>query len=146
MRIRVFYGEVKFRIKGWKEIKSLIGKVISEEKNISGDLNFILTNDNHLLKINKEFLKHNYYTDVISFDNTGDSELAHEIYISIDTVKKNSINYNVSYKEELIRVMIHGVLHLCGYEDRSNDEKEKMREREDYWLNIMPENGEEEKI
>lgn len=146
MRIRVFYEEVKFRIKGWKEIKSLIGKVISEEKNISGDLNFILTNDNHLLKINKEFLKHNYYTDVISFDNTGDSELAHEIYISIDTVKKNSINYNVSYKEELIRVMIHGVLHLCGYEDRSNDEKEKMREREDYWLNIMLENGEEEKI
>lgn len=146
MRIRVFYEEVKFRIKGWKEIKSLIGKVISEEKNISGDLNFILTNDNHLLKINKEFLKHNYYTDVISFDNTGDSELAHEIYISIDKVKKNSINYNVSYKEELIRVMIHGVLHLCGYEDRSNDEKEKMREREDYWLNIMLENGEEEKI
>ena len=146
MRIRVFYEEVKFRIKEWKEIKSLIGKVISEEKNISGDLNFILTNDNHLLKINKEFLKHNYYTDVISFDNTGDSELAHEIYISIDTVKKNSINYNVSYKEELIRVMIHGVLHLCGYEDRSNDEKEKMREREDYWLNIMLENGEEEKI
>ena len=146
MRIRVFYEEVKFRIKGWKEIKSLIGKVISEEKNISGDLNFILTNDNHLLKINKEFLKHNYYTDVISFDNTGDSELAHEIYISIDTVKKNSINYNVSYKEELIRVMIHGVLHLCGYEDRSNDGKEKMREREDYWLNIMLENGEEEKI
>ena len=146
MRIRVFYEEVKFRIKGWKEIKSLIGKVISEEKNISGDLNFILTNDNHLLKINKEFLKHNYYTDVISFDNTGDSELAHEIYISIDTVKKNSINYNVSYKKELIRVMIHGVLHLCGYEDRSNDEKEKMREREDYWLNIMLENGEEEKI
>jgi probable rRNA maturation factor len=146
LRIRVFYEEVKFRIKGWKEIKSLIGKVISEEKNISGDLNFILTNANHLLKINKEFLKHNYYTDVISFDNTGDSELAHEIYISIDTVKKNSINYNVSYKEELIRVMIHGVLHLCGYEDRSNDEKEKMREREDYWLNIMLENGEEEKI
>ena len=146
MRIRVFYEEVKFRIKGWKEIKSLIGKVISEEKNISGDLNFILTNDNHLLKINKEFLKHNYYTDVISFDNTGDSELAHEIYISIDTVKKNSINYNVSYKKELIRVMIHGVLHLCGYEDRSNDEKEKMREREDYWLNMMHENGEEEKI
>jgi probable rRNA maturation factor len=134
LSIRIYYDDIDFRVRGWKKITKIILKVISEEKRISGDLNFILTNDTNLKKINVEFLKHNYYTDVISFNYSEGKKIDGEIYISIDTVKRNSINYKVSYKLELVRVIIHGVLHLCGYDDKSPGEKIEIRGREDFWL------------
>lgn len=134
MRIKIFYENINFRLKDWKKIKKLIEKVISEEGNFSGDLNFILADDKLILKINSQFLKHNYHTDVISFNyNQGKNNLG-EIYISIETVKSNSQNYKVSYKDELLRVMIHGVLHLCGLEDNTPKEKEVIHMREDHWI------------
>jgi len=106
-------------------------KVVREEGIVSGDLIFIFTDDVTLGKINWEFLKHNYFTDVITF-NYGDSKILNgEIYISIDRVKENSINYNVSLKNEVLRVMFHGILHLIGLDDNTEDERELMRKRED---------------
>lgn len=137
MRIRVFYDDTDFRIKSWRRIRKLIEKVIAEEGKISGDLNFILTNDKTLKEINIEFLKHNYYTDVICFDYGGKNIISGEIYISLDTVKINARNYKISYNTEIIRVMIHGVLHLCGYDDNEKRKKDEMRGREDYWLTIF---------
>lgn len=134
MSIKIFYDEVDFRLKGWRKAVRLFKKVIGNENRIPGDLNFIITSDNELRKINIEFLKHNYFTDVIAFDNKRDNIISGEIYISIDTVTTNSHNYNVSLNEEVLRVMIHGLLHICGYVDDTEKKRNVMRKMEDSWL------------
>lgn len=101
---------------------------------IPGDLIFIVTDDREIRKINKEFLKHNYNTDVIAFNYNEGNILNGEIYISIETVKKNSVNYKVSSTEEFIRVMIHGTLHLCGYDDKSSVERKIMIQKGEDWI------------
>ena len=106
-------------------------KVIRKEEKDSGDLIFIFTDDETLRKINVEFLNHNYFTDVITFNWGTDALISGEIYISIDRVRDNAINYNVSLKNEILRVMIHGILHLVGFDDRTENEKEGMRFKED---------------
>jgi probable rRNA maturation factor len=132
--IRVFYDETGFRIKNWRKIKKTVEKVIADENRISGDLNFILTNDNILKQINVEFLKHNYYTDVICFDYGVGKTVSGEVYISVETVRLNAKNYKVSYGNEILRVIIHGVLHLCGYDDKNKKGRSGMRVLENYWL------------
>jgi probable rRNA maturation factor len=134
LSIRIFYDETSFRIKSWKKTREAIVKVISGEGKTPGDLNFILTTDKILKTINGEFLKHYYNTDVISFKYGEENLITGEIYISIETVKRNAKNYKVSYTDELQRVLVHGVLHLCGYNDESKEEKMKIRKLEDYWL------------
>jgi rRNA maturation RNase YbeY len=137
LNIRIYYDNVKYRLRGVKRVIRLTEKVIRKEKGLSGDLNFILTTDNKLLKINKEFLKHNYFTDVIAFNYDSGKRFKGEVYISIETVHRNAHNYKVSLRNELMRVMIHGTLHICGYEDNSENEKLLMKEREDYWIEKM---------
>lgn len=135
MKLRIFYDESKYRLKSSKKILRLIEEVIRNENKVPGDLNFIFTTDKELIKINREFLKHNYLTDVIAFENNDENIINGEIYLSIDTVKRNAHNYKVSLREELIRVIIHGTLHLCGYKDKKKEEKEEMNKIENTWLN-----------
>ena len=134
MSIRIYYDETNFRFRGWKKTVKIIQEVIAKEEKISGDLNFIITNDKNLREINVEFLEHDYNTDVISFNYNNGNSINGEVYVSLDRVKENSLNYNVSLKNELLRVIIHGVLHLLGYNDSSEEERSEMRKLEDYWM------------
>ncbi len=134
MKIKIFYDEIDYRLKNSKECLKLIEKVIRSEKKLPGDLSFIITSDDKLIEINREFLDHDYFTDVIAFNNNDEEIVNGEIYISLDTVKKNAYNYKDSLRNELIRVMIHGILHLCGYTDNNLKEKEAMKFKEDKWL------------
>lgn len=136
MKIKIFYDEVKFRLRFSNKIKKLIEKVIREEKKTPGDLSFIFTSDKNIIIINREFLKHDYFTDVIAFSDNDGIIINGEIYISVDTVRNNAINYKVSLKDEIVRVMIHGTLHLCGYSDNGREGKLIMRMKENNWLNI----------
>lgn len=143
MSIRIFYDEIDFRFTGWKKAEKIIRKVIGKEQKISGDLNFIITNDKNLREINVRFLEHDYNTDVITFNNSSENVIRGEIYISLETVKQNSVNYNVSLRNELFRIIIHGVLHLVGYDDKTEKDWRIMKGMEDLWLKEIGESLDE---
>lgn len=136
MNIRIFYDETGYRYKSWLKLKELLKEIISGSKMKPGELSIILTNDDNLRRINVQFLEHDYFTDVITFNYNVNTEINGEIYISMETVANNALNYNVSLYNELTRVIIHGVLHLTGLNDKSEEELKLMRREEDRWLDL----------
>jgi probable rRNA maturation factor len=120
-----------------KALRVFIVSLFKREKTAFTELSIIFCNDNYLLGLNRQFLKHNYYTDILSFplSNPGLPLIA-EIYISIDRVRENAKGSSSSFKEELHRVIFHGILHFCGYKDKTPGDIKKMRAMEDKYLNL----------
>lgn len=137
MAIHFFNEDINQKLKNKRLLKSWINKVISEEEKSIGQINYIFTSDKFLIEINKKYLAHNYYTDIVTFNYCLDNKISGDIYISVETVKNNSIRFNVTYIEELYRVMIHGILHLIGYNDSNDIEKQEMKEKEDFYLALL---------
>jgi rRNA maturation RNase YbeY len=109
-------------------------KVCSCEHKVLGDLNLILCSDDYLLEINRAHLDHDYYTDIITFDYSDGGVVSGDLFVSVDRVKDNATSFNVSFLDELHRVCVHGLLHLCGYGDKSPEDESKMRSKEDEML------------
>ena len=119
------------------DTKKWIKKIADLYERKVGDVNYIFCNDERILEVNNQYLAHDYYTDIITFDYSREGVIAGDIFISLDTVLSNSEKFNTNYHEELHRVMIHGVLHLCGVGDTSEEEEKKMREAEDRALSML---------
>ncbi len=131
-----FFFEEEFELLHQEEIKDWIADVIVSEERSVGDISFIFCDDKYLHDMNIRFLGHDTLTDIISFGNVLGKEVGGEIYISVERVEDNAKEYRETFEDELHRVIIHGVLHFCGYKDKTNDEKEEMRSREDAALAI----------
>lgn len=116
---------------GW--IKTTI---ISEEK-IAGDISFIFCSDAYLLEVNKQYLDHDYFTDIITFDYVEGGIISGDIFISCDRVKENAVEFKTGFDNELSRIIIHGVLHLLGYKDKNKKDKLLMTEKEDFYLKVL---------
>jgi len=119
-------------------VSNWIIEVIKSHNCIIGDLNYLFCDDNYILEVNKTYLQHDYFTDIITFDYCINRVISGDLVISLDTVSSNSVLFSTSYEQELLRVIIHGVLHLIGFDDHSVDEKEQMREMENKALNLFP--------
>jgi probable rRNA maturation factor len=128
--------ELDFSVSKESNIKDWIKKIIRKEGKTCGQLYYFFCDDEHLLNINKEFLNHDTYTDIITFDYSEKKAIAGEIFISIDRVRENAGKYKVTFEKELLRTVIHGVLHLCGYGDKKPADKKKMRAKEDEALEL----------
>lgn len=131
-----FYSETDFQLNNSDELTDWISTIITKEKHEQGDITFVFCDDAYLHKLNVDFLKHDTLTDIISFDNSLGKQVHGEIYISIDRVKENADIYTVSFLDELHRVIIHGILHFCGYKDKSDKDSLLMKTREDEALSL----------
>ncbi|MCB0696939.1 MAG: rRNA maturation RNase YbeY [Chitinophagaceae bacterium] len=129
--------DVKSGLKDKRKLSAFLDKLVRQYRKGKGkvSLTYIFCADDYLLAMNKQFLDHDTYTDIITFDLTGEGEaLAGEIYISTDRISENALKFGVTYNDELHRVIFHGALHLCGFKDKSAADKKKMRDMEDKCL------------
>lgn len=126
------------RISNKNNLKKWITYIIEKEfKKSVGDINFYFTDDSEILEINKKYLAHNYYTDIITFNYCTENSISGDIVISVDTVKSNAKDYNLIFENELHRVIIHGILHLLGFDDSTEEQKKEIREKENWALKIF---------
>ena len=129
-----FHYEINFSLKNKMSISKWIDHTIRTENKITGDINYIFCSDDYLLARNIKYLNHDSLTDIITFNYCEGNKINCDIMISIDRVKENSSIFDTSFLEELYRVMIHGILHLVGYDDKTEKEKNIMRKKEEFYL------------
>lgn len=133
-KIFFFFQDVKLNLEKRIALKKYIQTLFRNEGKKLAYINYIFCNDKTLLDINRQFLSHDFYTDIITFDLSENEFTEAEVYISVDRVKENATKLEVSLKSELHRVIFHGALHLCGYNDKNKADKAKMREKEEFYL------------
>jgi probable rRNA maturation factor len=135
--IHFFFEDVDLHFSSIRKTKSWLKSVIHAEGKVLKELNYIFCSDHFLSAINLQYLNHSTLTDIITFDTSEDNESVEgEIYISVDRVRENAVKFNVTFDRELQRVMVHGVLHLLGYSDKTSQQKKIMRKKEDAYLSL----------
>jgi len=133
-KVHFNYADQKLSLTGKENIKQHIEYLFIKEKKKLEEIRYIFCSDEYLLQINKDFLQHDYYTDVITFDlSEGDATIA-VVYISVDRVKDNAATQQTTFRQEMLRVLFHGALHLCGYKDKSKDQVKEMRNKEEKYI------------
>ncbi|MBV6484496.1 MAG: Endoribonuclease YbeY [Flavobacteriales bacterium] len=137
-----FHSEdVDFHLENEQQIIDWIKNTIQQEAKSATEISYIFCTDEYLYQMNLAYLNHDTYTDIITFDYTENSVVSGDIFISIDRVKENAIKFKTTFKNELSRVIIHGVLHLLGYKDKTPEQKQVMRSKEDFYLTLQSEIG-----
>ena len=134
MKVNFHYDIAKFRLRDSRQIKKNISRIVSDAGMRGGVADIIITSDDKVYEINSEFLGHDYYTDIITFDYNSGKTVNAEIYISAERVRENAAKFGVTYDSEMKRVIFHGFLHLCGYDDSTAEQKKKMSEMEEMYL------------
>lgn len=132
-----FNYETEFEIANEEQYENWLSEVIESEGKTEGEINYIFCDDAYLLEKNIEFLNHDTLTDIISFDYTMGNLISGDIFISVERVKENAADFNVSFDEELRRVMAHGILHYCGYKDKTEADEQLMRGKEDEKIKLF---------
>ena len=134
--VRYFFEDTDFVFKP-KKINNLWLKTVAEsEVKKIGQVNIIFCSDNYILDINQKYLQHDYFTDIITFDYCENDVLSGDLFISVDSVRENAIFYKTEFADELNRVIVHGLLHLIGYDDHSDEDIKMMRSKENYYLEL----------
>jgi probable rRNA maturation factor len=138
MPITFHQADIKFRVPDGTVLKRFIERQVKKETGKKIELSYVFCSDNFLLGINRQFLNHDFYTDIITFPlEQNEKQIKAEIYISVDRVRENASVLKIDLKEEMRRVMFHGVLHLMGHKDKNKTDKAKMRKKEDEWLGFF---------
>ncbi|PKB42652.1 rRNA maturation RNase YbeY [Cellulophaga sp. RHA19] len=132
-----FHYETEFSLKDNTKYIDWINRIIASEEHLVGDINYIFCDDAYLLNINQQYLDHDTYTDIITFDYTDGKVISSDIYISVERVKENAVDFKVDFDVEMLRVMAHGVLHLAGYKDKSTEEAALMRSKEEEKIKLF---------
>ena len=134
--ISYFFEDTDFIFKG-KALNNKWLRIVAEsEIRRLGQISIIFCSDNYILDINQRYLQHDYFTDIITFDYCEDDRLSGDLFISVDSVRENAIEYGTSFNDELNRVMVHGILHLIGYDDHTDEDIRQMRSKENYYLSL----------
>lgn len=133
-----FHSEdVDFQLENEQKLIDWINLTIQQEEKSATEITYVFCSDEFLYQMNLDYLNHDTYTDIITFDYTENSFVSGDIFISIDRVKENAIKFNTTFLNELSRVILHGVLHLVGYKDKTTEQKQVMRSKEDFYLTLL---------
>lgn len=138
MAIKFYAEDIEFPHIKEEVVSNWIKTVAETYKKKAGDISYIFCSDKKILEVNRQYLQHDYYTDIITFDYTSGNKISGDLFISLDTVRTNSEAFNTPYNEELHRTIIHGILHLCGINDKGPGEREIMEANENKALQILP--------
>ena len=139
--IRYYCEDISFKLKDKALNNKWLKMVAASELRKIGDINIIFCSDNYILDVNMKYLQHDYFTDIITFDYCEKDILSGDLFISIDSVRENALFYGTEFPEELNRVMVHGVLHLIGYDDHTEEDIKTMRSKENYYLELRKQLG-----
>lgn len=134
--ISYYFEDTKFVFKGRQRNNRWLRLVAESEIRRLGDVSIIFCSDNYILDVNLKYLQHDYFTDIITFDYCEGDKISGDLFISVDSVRENAAFYGTDFEDELNRVMVHGILHLIGYDDHTRKDVKVMRSKEDYYLSL----------